>query len=312
MLIPLVVVIVFFGIAGALYYFDQKNKSMISPEGAGIKIIDFINKNLLQGQTTATLNAVFEESGVYKILFEVENQEYTFYTTRDGKLLFTSGGPMPEEEPGETEPAPVTGIPQRDVSQALLFVMSYCPYGNQAEEIMMPVFDLLGNRADIRVHYVIYSNYGGGGPNYCLDKDNKYCSMHGIQELNQNVREICVQKYQKDKFWTFLKEMNSKCNYQNADSCWEGVAKSIGLDADKIKTCQKNESIALLEQEVQLNKKYGITGSPQLVINDAEYSGARSAEAYKSAICAGFNDAPAECSQSLGDAGAAVPAGGCE
>ena len=76
---------------------------------------------------------------------------------------------------------------------------------------MMPVVELLKDKADIQLHYVIYENYQGGGSKYCLDKDNKYCSMHGIQELNQDVRELCVQKYQGDKLWNFVKEINAKC-----------------------------------------------------------------------------------------------------
>ena len=177
---------------------------------------------------------------------------------------------------------------------------------------MMPVEDLLSDKADIQVHYVIYSNYQGGGPTYCLDKDNKYCSMHGIQELNQNVRELCVQKYQKDKFWEFLQAMNKSCTYNNADSCWESVAKGLGIDIASVKNCQKNEALTLLEQEVQLGKKYGITGSPQLVINDVEYKGARSVAGYKAGICAGFNSAPSECSQEIQGSTTTVPAGECQ
>ena len=301
-LVPVVVVIVLLGVAGALYYFDQGNKNKLSSEKAGTKVIDFINKNLLNGQATATLQTITEESGVYKILFKVETQEYTFYLSKDGKLLFTAGGPMPETTQAngnDANTAAQTNIPKQDASQALLFVMSFCPYGNQADEAMLPVANLLKDKADIQVHYVIYSNYSTGYPNYCLDKENKYCSMHGIQELNQDVRELCVQKYQKDKFWDFLKAINVQCTAQNADVCWEAVASSLSINTAKVKTCQKDEALTLLAQEVQLNKTLSVTGSPQLIINGAEYSGARSAEGYKTGLCSGFNTAPAECSQTL-------------
>ncbi len=317
-LLPALIVIILLLIAGGLYYLAQKKKNILSADESAAKVIDFINKKLLQGQATAVLKSVTEESGVYKILFTVEGQEYTFYNTKDGKLVFTSGGAMPEETTEESNQqqqetsTSQSQIAKKDKSQALLFVMSYCPYGNQAEELMMPVAALLGDKADIQVHYVIYSNYSGGGPKYCLDKDNKYCSMHGIQELNQDVRELCVQKYQKDKFWDFVKAMNSSCTSSNADSCWENVAKGLGINIEQVKNCQKNEAITILEQEVQLNKKYGVTGSPQLVINDKEYNGTRSAEAYKSAICSGFNNPPAECSQQVEGAQTTAPAGGCQ
>jgi hypothetical protein len=313
-LVPVLVVIVLLGVAGGLYYFGQKNKNTLSTDEASKKVISFINTNLLNGQATAALKTTTEESGVYKILFDVGGQEYTFYVTKDGKLLFTSGGPMPEEATGTNAETgnETTNIPQKDTAQALLFVMSYCPYGNQAEAAMIPVETLLKDKADIQLHYVIYGNYQGGGPTYCLDKDSKYCSMHGIQELNQDVRELCVQKYQQDKLWSFVGAMNSGCTAQNADSCWEAVAKNVGIDTAKIKTCQKDEAITLLEQEVQLGKKYGVSGSPQLVINDTEYSGARSAAGYKGAICAGFNSAPSECSQEVQGSETTAPAGECQ
>ena len=311
--VPVAGVVLLLLIAGALYYFGQKGKNTISKEDSSAKVIDFINTNLLNGQATATLKETTEESGVYKILFSVEGQDYTFYNSKDGKLLFTSGGPMPEEpseENGETTTQ--TDTPKADTAQALLFVMSYCPYGNQAEAAMKPVVDLLKDKADIQLHYVIYSNYQGGGSTYCLDKDSKYCSMHGIQELNQDVRELCIQKYQKDKLWAFIEAVNNGCTANNVDSCWENIAKSAGIDTAKIKDCQKNEALTLLEQEVQLGKKYGISGSPQLVINDKEYSGARTAAGYQAAICAGFNSVPSECSQEVKGSTTTAPTGECQ
>ncbi|MDD4937724.1 MAG: thioredoxin domain-containing protein [Candidatus Shapirobacteria bacterium] len=34
------------------------------------------------------------------------------------------------------------------------FVMSFCPYGNQIEEVIKPIASLLGNKADIHPHYI--------------------------------------------------------------------------------------------------------------------------------------------------------------
>jgi len=315
-IIPVIGVIVFLAVAGGLYYLSQKKNSTLSTEDASAKVIDFINTNLLKGQATATLTGTSEESGVYKIDFKVQEQDYTFYVTKDGKVLFTSGGPMPDatsQQNTDQNTAAQTDIPKQDVSQALLFVMSFCPYGNQAEGAMLPVANLLKGIADIQVHYVIYSNYSTGYPNYCLDKENKYCSMHGIQELNQDVRELCVEKYQKDKYWDFVSAINTQCTAQNADTCWENVAKSVGIDTAKVKTCQKNEALTILSQEVQLDQAFGVSGSPQLVINGTEYTGARTAEGYKTGVCSGFNTTPTQCSQALQSSTDSTTAtGGCQ
>jgi len=307
-IIPVIIILIALAVAQGLYYFKNGGvPNAISKEKAAEKAINYINANLLQG-STATLVEVKSESGIYSIKLKVDTQEYTSYITKDGKVLFPQGIALSESTASEEK----FDVAKKDKPEASLFVMSFCPYGNQAEELMMPVVDLLKDKVDIQLHYVIYSNYKGGGSSYCLDKENKYCSMHGIQELNQDVRELCVQKYQNDKFWNFVKEINATCGSGNVDTCWEGVAQKAGIDVNKIKTCQKDEAVSLLENEIQLNTKYEISGSPQIIINDKEYDGSRSAEGFKSAICSGFNEKPSECSQSLGSDSGAAASGGCE
>lgn len=306
-LIPIILILVALAAGEGLYYFTKHRvPGAISLEEGSDKAMNYINGTILAGQSEATFLGSEEESGVYAIRIEVQGEEYTAYVSKDGKLLFLQGIEMPDEVQVQK-----TGVTKQDKTKAQLFVMSYCPYGNQAEELMMDVVNLLDDKADIELHYVIYSNYGGGGPNYCLDENDKYCSMHGIQELNQDIRELCIQKYQKDKLWDFIEEVNVACNYQNVDSCWGSVAQSVGVNVDMVKECEREEALALAEQELQLNKKYGISGSPQLIINEIEYTGLRTAEAYKSAICEGFNNPPEECSQVL-SGGASSSTGGCE
>jgi 2-hydroxychromene-2-carboxylate isomerase len=192
------------------------------------------------------------------------------------------------------------------------FVMSYCPYGNQAEIGIEPVYRLLKGKADFNPRYVIYENYGGGGPDYCLDS-GKICSMHGIQELNQNIREACVGKYMGvDKWFDFALAMNDKCTYKNADSCWEAVAKELKLDVNKIKTCEKDEGLALMRADKALGDKLAVQGSPSVFIDGQSYNGGRTPEAYKQGLCAAFTNKPAECNTALaGEANAAPAAGSC-
>jgi hypothetical protein len=48
-----------------------------------------------------------------------------------------------------------------------------------------------------------------------------------------------------------------------------------------------------------LNKKYGVEGSPTVVINDLVVNVERSPEKFKEAVCQAFKTPPAECSQKL-------------
>lgn len=313
-LLPVAIIIAALIIAQALSHFiPQRVPGALSLREAGIKAINFLNQNLLKGQGYALLTDV-NEARLYNIHFKVEgdeqDKEYDLYLSKDGELVYLQGQSIPEGI-SSSEIWQSLGPSKTDAPLAQLFVMSFCPYGNQAEELMMPVAELLGDKADIELHYVIYSNYGGGGLDYCLDKEAKYCSMHGIQELNQGVRELCVQKYQKDKLWDFVKAVNSSCDYKNVDSCWENIARNAGVDVAKIKACQKDEALGILAGEAELNTKYGITGSPQLIINETEYQGSRSSEGYKQGICSAFNSVPDECSQTLGTEGGSV-SGGCQ
>ncbi len=322
-LIPLSIIIVGLAIAGGLYQIGKKEiPGALSPEDASEKAINFINAVALNGQTVASLSEITEESGLYKISINIENEEYMFYISKDGKILFPQGTEIPEEIPASntSEGLEESEFLKTDIPQIQLFVMSFCSYGNQAEELMIPVAELLKDKADIELHYVIYSDYANSlraqgydapAEDYCFSQDEKYCSMHGIQELNQDIRELCVQKYQKDKLWDFIKAINNDCNYQDVDSCWENTAKKLGMNTTEIKTCQKNESLSILAQEAELNKKYGVNGSPQLIINEVEYTGARTSEAYKEGICSAFTSAPKECSQSLNSTGESA-SGSCE
>jgi len=309
-IVPIIIVVVLLAGAAVLYYLKGGVPGTIAKDKAGSIAIDFINKNILQGQTTATLKDVTEQSGVYKVGIDIQGQSYFSYITKDGKVLFPQGAEVQPATTATNNSNSTADITKADKSKAMLFVMSFCPYGNQAEDAMLPVINLLKNKADIQLHYVIYSNYQGGGPTYCLDAESKYCSMHGIQEVHQDVRELCVQKYQPDKLWNFVTQINATCGAGNADTCWEAVATKAGVNVSKIKTCQNNEATTLLADELALNTKYGIQGSPTLLVNETEFSGDRSAEGYKTGICAGFTTQPTECSQTL-SATADTASGSC-
>lgn len=199
-----------------------------------------------------------------------------------------------------------------DRPQMDFFVMSYCPYGNIAEEAIAPVYEVLKEDADFNPRYVWYSNYNGGGPSFCIDDESIYCSMHGVQEASQNVRELCVAKhYGMDEWFEFAMAMNTQCSYNNADSCWQAVAENLGLDTEKISNCEENEWLELVEPDKKLGDALGIAGSPQVFIEGAEFSGSRLPSAYQAAICAAFDEQPDACSEILDDGETEDVTGSC-
>ncbi|MAG39092.1 hypothetical protein CMO90_03295 [Candidatus Woesearchaeota archaeon] len=193
------------------------------------------------------------------------------------------------------------------------FIMSYCPYGNQAEEAIEPAYQELKNKADFKPHYVIYSNYGSGYPEFCMDEENKICSMHGIQELNQDIREACTAKYYgMDEWFSFALAMNNQCSDQNADTCWVNVAESLDLDTEQISSCEKNEGYELMSADKELGDILGVRGSPSIFVDGDKYSGSRTANGYLGSLCVAFENAPIECEGKIQEpTRQAVPSGAC-
>ncbi|MBW2982882.1 thioredoxin domain-containing protein [Candidatus Woesearchaeota archaeon] len=194
--------------------------------------------------------------------------------------------------------------------QVDFFVMSYCPYGNQAEELLKPVYDKLKGEAEFNPRYVIY-NQGSGC--YEADDGTQLCSLHGEVELNQNVRELCVlDEYGTGKWFDFALAMNDECTSSNADTCWTDVAEAQGIDTDKVESCFEENKVAYAKEDYELGQMLGVSGSPTLFFEGEKYDGARSSNGYLSALCSGFDDAPAACDDALEEAPqATAPQGSC-
>ncbi|MCL5090378.1 MAG: DsbA family protein [Patescibacteria group bacterium] len=236
------------------------------------------------------------------------------------------------------------------------FVMSFCPYGNQAEAGLEPVYQLLKNKVTWSPRYIVsdkkssceqncpYKVYNDQAKTRCeaaikqgqikdletcktyfpytsaddcLQKEcaslkaGEFSSLHGEQELNQDVREIVAfNQGNLDKWWKFVSTINNKCTSSNADSCWQAVATEAGLSSTRIEAAAKAQRKSLLTKEAAEGTKYKASSSPSVFINETVYNGGRSPEDYKKAICSAFANPPAECNQTL-DQNGATTSGGC-
>lgn len=243
------------------------------------------------------------------------------YVSSDGELvllgtLYNMSKPLPAvdqtqtQTPNQTQTA-TTQAPKTDKPTVSLYVMAFCPYGQQAENAMWPVLDLMKNTFDFELHYVVYPTdyYKGQEATYCLN--STYCSMHGVGEVNEDMRQMCVKENYNSSIWlNYVKGINSQCSAQNVDTCWEGVAQSVGVDAAAVKSCFNSKATTFAASEQALNAQYGVQGSPMMFINGVEFQGGRTADAYKTAICNAFNTAPSECGQALSTTASAT-SGSC-
>lgn len=296
-LIPISIVITGLLIAGALIYLNQGKVTEEVSEGLSLqqvaeKTINYINQNILAEGLTASLIDISEEGSVYKIHLKIGEEEYDSYATKDGKFLFPEGydltAAIQKKEEGKTEE-----VTERDTPDVKLFVMSYCPYGLQAQKMFLPVYDLLKDKAQMEVYFVNYI-------------------MHEKKEIDENLRQYCIQKEEKEKFSSYL-------NCFVKDGNFEKCLSDANIGRTKLATCVSetdqeynitlqyndkstwlNERFPKFDVHSDLNEKYGVRGSPTAVINDQVVSiDPRSPEKFKEVICQAFNSSPEECSQAL-------------
>jgi glutaredoxin len=271
-------------------------------EQAKQKALDFIKANLVQAGTEVNIKEISKDKGLYKLVIEIPGQEIISYITYDLSIFFPTALNIEEIETmrqQQTSELPKQEFPKTDTPEVKLFTQSFCPFGNQAENLIKPVVEALGEDVEIEPHYVLYENYQGGGPKYCLDKENKFCSMHGIDELKQDIRELCIYQDQKDKYWNFVTQVNFDCTVENVEECWEEAAEKVGVKISLTKDCQTSQDENFSAKELALNKELDVSASPTLIINGVKYQGARTPEAYKNAICSAFNNPPESCKNVL-------------
>jgi hypothetical protein len=278
----------------------------LSPEEAGEIAVDYINENIAQGGGVTFVDAE-DIGGVYEVTTLYQDNTIDVYITLNGEqlLLIGQGGGLfdttepaptaqPQEQPSTPEP------PKSNKPDVKLFVMSYCPYGNVAEDAMRPVADLFGDKIDLKVHYIVSIS------------GDQISALHGKAEADENIREACIQRdYDMATFWEFLTYTNEKCSLDNIDTCWEDAADATGVDKEAVEACFDADGLSLMEADTDLARTYSASGSPTLIINGALVSPARTPESYKQTICNAFNEPPEECSETLAGGSEAPPTGGC-
>lgn len=275
-------------------------RKILKPEQAKTAAEKFINENLLPADMKATVKGVTDEGSVYNVNLEVAGKEYTSYMTKDGEKFFQSGVDM--RETAETDKAQVgnssagTEIPKSSKPKVELFVMTHCPYGLQAEKGILPALKVLGNKIEASVKFVHYF-------------------MHGNEEETETYNQICIRQEQNAKYNDYL-----GCFIIEGDSA--KCLDKFGIDKAKLNNCVQSKAKDMYKADSDLSNKYGVSGSPTLVINGVQSSAGRDAASYLAGICAAFDSAPAECLEKLpstvpsagfgqGSGNAGENAGGC-
>jgi hypothetical protein len=274
-------------------YFSKEATKVLSQTQISEKILAYLK--LVAPAVQSEISAISDESGLYKIDLKIGGRKYVSFVSRDGRLLFPQAINL-EESLAKREAAAKkkkTELSKSDRPDVKLFVMSYCPYGLQAEKAIMPAWKLLNEQADINVYFVDYT-------------------MHGKKEIDENLRQYCLKQEEPDKFvpylGCFVKDGDSQACLTEVKSDKEKISACVALTDKKYhvsadyndRASWRNGKYPKFELYSELNSQYNVGGSPTLVINGTVVSPSqRSPEAFKQEICRAFKTAPEQCSQTL-------------
>jgi hypothetical protein len=282
---------------------------ILKPDEAKARVTDYINNTLLAGAPyKATVGTLSEANGLYRMSIDVNNQKIDAYMTRDASLFFpqamdmikkpTTASSAPAAAQNDQQNAPTTQEVNKKTTKPSVevFVMSQCPYGTQIEKGILPVIDVLKKKVDFTVKFCDYA-------------------MHGQAELNEQMNQYCIQKNEPQLFQAYLKcYLASKGQPADAASC----VKSAKVNAAKLAACVaatdktykitdgfNDKTTWVSGQFPQFNifkddnTKYGVQGSPTLVINGEIISSSRDSASLLKTICSAFTTAPSECNAKL-------------
>lgn len=285
-------------IVGALIFADSKGISILGSSNDQIakKVVDYINNNGLSS-TPAEIVKVGQDSGLVKVTLKIGSSQFDSYATKDGKLLFPQAFNMQEQKGAQASNSPsATPGPVSKVDSPMLeaYVVSRCPYGLQEQRAMAEAIKAVPSLANyVKVRYM-------GSVN-----GNKLISMHGDAEAAENLRQICIREEQPAKYWSYV-----GCQMKSGDTA--GCEKSTGVDSAKLNSCisDPKKGVAYAQKDFDLNTKYGVQGSPTLILNaglvDESTYGGRTADAVRAMVCAGAKTEPGFCSQKLNTKDAAT------
>ncbi len=274
-------------------------ESPITIEQAKAKAENFINDNLMQAGSKITIKGVEEKNGLYKVIVNTGSAENVdTYISKDGKIFFPQVMDIEKiENEKKTAQAAPTSAPvplvKSDKPEVELFVMSHCPYGTQIEKGILPVVAALGSKINFDVKFTDYA-------------------MHGEKELQEELTQYCIKTNEPAKFNTYL-----KCFVESASGDSAGCQTKAKINTAKLKTCvadtdKKFKVTANFADKAtwkgnfpsfdiykEINAKYGVQGSPTLVINGATVSSDRDSASLLKTICSAFTTPPKECESVL-------------
>lgn len=195
-----------------------------------------------------------------KICLECHNQKHSpgFHERIDLAI--------PKVDHTQTTPdirdALITEIKGQKRTQMEFYVMSLCPFAATVKKQILPLVKRYRSQIDFTLFYIADDL---GRPAESL---RGFDSLHGIPEIEENIRQLVIAKYYPDKLLDYL--LCHAEHYRTMEG-WRRCANRLGIDVANVeKIMGTKEGLSLLRDNIK-NQELSIEDSPTLIVNGAVY-----------------------------------------
>jgi glutaredoxin len=143
-----------------------------------------------------------------------------------------------------------------------LFVMSYCPYGVQAEEKLFPIVREFGDKIDFKLQFIADEKEEPSAQDVTPFK-----SLHGYPEVAENIRQLLIAQEYPDQYLDYI-----LCRGKKLNKSWEACAQKLGIDVAKIQALfDAPESEQLFRENIKRAAELGVRASPTILVDGHKF-----------------------------------------
>ncbi|MCY3721445.1 MAG: multiheme c-type cytochrome [Candidatus Poribacteria bacterium] len=143
-----------------------------------------------------------------------------------------------------------------------LFVMSYCPYGVQAEEKIIPIVKEFGDKIDFKLQFVAQEKEAPSAQDI-----TPFTSLHGYPEVAENIRQLLIAREYPDRYLDYI-----LCRGKKLDKSWEVCAEKLGIDVAKIQALfDSPEAEQLFRENIKRAAELGVRASPTIFVDNHKF-----------------------------------------
>ena len=141
-----------------------------------------------------------------------------------------------------------------------LFVMSYCPFGVQAEEKIIPIVKQFGDKIDFKLRFIAREKESPSPQDI-----TPFTSLHGYPEVAENIRQLLIAREYPDRYLDYI-----LCRGKKLEKSWEDCAEKLGMDVAKIQQLFDTPEVSeqLFRENIKRATELGINASPTILVDN--------------------------------------------